>query len=142
MTGLDEQEAVAAQEMGRHRHLPAIGQHAGGVLGEFLDEAEDVVPAPAIEPSRVIPELVDDLVHFESRHDRFDQNGRADRALRYAEPLLRIAEHVVPQPGLEMALELRQIKVRCGAARHQLARIVEKEQCEIEERPGHRRPVD
>jgi hypothetical protein len=50
VAGLDQQQRVGAQE-GRHGHLlPAVRQHElRPVAREFLDEAEDVVPAAAVE---------------------------------------------------------------------------------------------
>jgi hypothetical protein len=60
----------------------------------------------------VLAQLVEDLVHLERGEDRLDQHGRLDRAARDAELVLRHHEHVVPQPRLEMALELRQVEVR------------------------------
>ncbi len=51
-------------------------------------------------------------------------------------------EHIVPQPRLEVALDLRQVKVGAGAARQQFLGVVKEEQREIEERAGHRVAVD
>ena len=68
----------------------------------------------------MIAQLVQDLVHLERGGDGLDQHRRLDRAARDAELLLREDEHVVPQPRLEMALELRQVEIGPGAAREQL----------------------
>ena len=64
------------------------------------------------------------------------------RPVRDAERLLRADEDVVPEPRLEMRLHLRQIKVRPGAARDQLLRVVEKVEPEVEEARRHRLAVD
>ena len=90
----------------------------------------------------MLAQLVQDLVHLERREDGLDQHGRLDRASRDAEPLLREQEDVVPQPRLEMALELRQVEIRPGAARDQLLGVVEDVQAEVEQRAAHRLPVD
>ena len=95
-----------------HRDLCAVGKHERGVLAELLDDAEDVVPAARVQPGCVIAQLVQDRVHLERRQDRLDQDGRAERAARDAERVLREAEHVVPQRGLVGALELRQVEGR------------------------------
>ena len=96
VAGLDQELAVAAQEMRGHCDLPAIGHHAIRVLGEFLNEAEDVIPAAAIEAGRMVAQFPEDLVHLEGGHDRFDQHGRADRPFGQAEPRLRMQEDAVP----------------------------------------------
>ena len=45
----------------------AVGQHERRVVAELLDDAEDVVPAPGVEPGGVLAQLVEDLVHLERR---------------------------------------------------------------------------
>jgi hypothetical protein len=51
-------------------------------------------------------------------------------------------EDLVPQPGLEVRLHLRQVEIRTGAAREQLLRVMEEEQCEIEQAAGDPLAVD
>ena len=105
-----------------HPDRVAVGQHELGTMAELLDHAEQVVPAARVEPRRVRPELVEDLVHLERREDRLDQHRRAHRAARNPERVLRQLEHAVPQPRLAMRLELRQIEVRPAADPLQRAR--------------------
>ena len=62
----------------------AVGRQEALVLPEPLDEGEDVVPAPAVEPGDVIAQLVEDLVHLEGRRQRLDQHRRLDGAARQA----------------------------------------------------------
>ena len=88
------------------------GSTNSAAVAELLDDREDVVPAAGVEPGAVVAQLVEDLVHLERGEDRLDQHGRADRAVRDAERVLREGEDVVPQPRLEVALELRQVEVR------------------------------
>src|SRR5207244_13378789 len=95
----------------------AVGEQALGAVPEFLDVAEDVVPAPAVQSRRMITQLPQDLVGLERRQDGLDQHGRADRAAADAERVLRGVEHVVPESRLEVTLELRQIEVRAAALR-------------------------
>ena len=90
----------------------------------------------------MVAQFPEDLVHLEGGEDRLDQHRRADRPFGQPEPCLRVQEDVVPQPRFEMALELRQVEVGAGAARHQFFRIVKEEQREVEERAGHRLAVD
>ena len=91
-----------------------------GVVAEFLDEAEDVIPAAAVQAGRVLAQLPQDLVHLKGGQDGFDQHGRADGAARDSERVLRHQEDVVPQAGFQAALQLRQVEVRarcrCGSA--------------------------
>src|SRR5688572_22308999 len=116
---------VGAHERHRHSHMCAVRQHKGAVMREFLDDAEDVVPAPRIETCRVIAQLVQDLLHLEGGEGRLDENRRADRPARHREGVLCEVEYIVPQPRLEMALHLRQIEIRAATAADQLLRIVE-----------------
>ncbi len=117
MRRLDQQLRVRAQEVRRHRHLPAVRQHLVRVAAELLDEAEDVVPAPAVEADDVVAQLPEDLVHLEGGEDHLDQQRRLDRLRREAEARLGVPEHLGPEPCLEMALGLRQVEVRAGAVR-------------------------
>ena len=88
VAGLDQGECVGTHERHFHRDRPAIGQAEAGLVPEFLDRAEDVIPASGIEPCRVFAQLVENLVHFERRQDRFKQHGRLDRAARDAKLVL------------------------------------------------------
>ena len=101
---------------------------------EFLDAAEDVVPAPDVEPGAVLAQLVEDLVHLERGEHRLDQHRGLDRALRDAELALRGDEDVVPQPRFEVALHLGQVEIGAGVAGEQRLRVVEEVEREIEDR--------
>ena len=52
-----------------------VGHDGVGVLTQGLDEGEDVVPAPAVEPRTVLPQLPQDLVHLEGCWQRLYQDG-------------------------------------------------------------------
>src|SRR5881394_3444993 len=54
MTGPDQQVDVGLEEVPVHRDARAIGQYKLRPAAELLDEAEDVVPAPAVESRRVL----------------------------------------------------------------------------------------
>ena len=135
---LHQQLRVRAHEWNRHRHLHAVRQHEVRSVAELLDDAEDVVPAPRVQPARVIAQLVEDLLHLERRKDGFDKDGGADRSARYTQRILRKVENVVPQPRLEMALELGQIEVRAAALPKQPLRVVKEVQTEIEQASRNR----
>src|SRR5699024_3212475 len=95
-----------------------------------------------VEPCRVLAEFVEDLLHLERRTDRLDQHRRTDGATRHPQLVLRETEDVVPQPGLEVALELGKIKVRPGSPCDQLPCIVEEVQSEIDQAGRNRTTVD
>jgi hypothetical protein len=109
---------------------------------ELLDDAEDVVPAAGVEAGRVVAQLVEDLLHLEGGEDRLDEDRRLDRARRQVETLLREVEDVVPEAGLEVALELGQVEVRAAALVEQALPVVEEVEPEVEEAAGDRLAVD
>src|SRR5207247_2278728 len=108
---------------------------------ELLDDAEDVVPASRIQPARMRAQLVKDFLHLESGEDRFDQNGRADRAARNLQRVLCEVENVVPQAGFEVALNLRQVEIRAASLVEQAPRVAEEVHPEIEQAARHRLPA-
>src|SRR5439155_17501648 len=137
VAGPYEQLPAAAQKRLVHRHLPPVGQDRRRVAAEGLDEGEDVVPAAEIEPGRVIAQLVQNLVHLQGGGQRLDKDGGPDASTRQVQFFLGVKEHVVPQTGLEMPLQLRQIEIRSGALRQETAGVVEEEQAEIEQGGRH-----
>jgi hypothetical protein len=84
----------------------------GAAAAQGLDHAEQVVPAPGVEPRGVLAQLVEHLLHLERGGQGLDQAGGPDGPPGDAEVVLRQDEGVVPQPRLEVALHLRQVEVR------------------------------
>ncbi len=119
----------------------AVGEDEVRPAAELLQAAEDVVPAPAVQPCGMFAQFVQHLVHLEGGQYGLDQHRRLDRAAQDAEALLGMDEHLVPQPRFEMALHLGQVEIRRAAARQQRLRIVEEVQTEIEQAGGHRLAV-
>jgi len=76
------------------------------------------------------------------RLNGFDQNGRANRALRNSKLILRKFESVVPNARLQMALHFWQIKVWAAASSEELLRSMEKVEAEIEETSRNRFAID
>ena len=120
----------------------AIGEQEIAFVPELFDAGKNVIPAAAVQSGGVIAQFVENLVHLECCRDRFDQNCRANRALRNAEFVLRQLEDVVPNARLQMALHFRQIKIWTASARDQLFRVVKEVEAEIEETAGNRLAVD
>src|SRR5450759_1636861 len=123
MARLDQKLGVRAHERHGHRHLRAVRQHELRSIPKLLDDAEDVVPPDGIQTTRVLAKLVENLLHLERREDRLEQNGGVNRAARDSAVVLREVEYVVPQPRLEMALELGPVSythLRAHETRHDL----------------------
>src|SRR5581483_5903297 len=102
----------------------------------------EVVPPAGVEPAGVVAQLVEDLLHLEGGQDRLDEDGGPDRAPVDAERVLGGVEDVVPQPGLEVALELGQVEVGAEALVQQAAGVVEEAQPEVEQAARDRGAVD
>ena len=142
VAGANEQLRVRAHERNRHRELRAVGEHAVGARAKCLDDAEQVVPAPRVQTSRMIAELIQDLLHLERGEDRFDQHGRANGSVGNTERVLRETEDVVPKTHLEVAFGLRQVEIRPRPASDELLRVVKEVQTEVEQTGRHRSAVD
>src|SRR6185295_6321303 len=106
-------------------------------VAELFDEAENVIPASAVQPAGVLAQLVENFLALEGAEDRLDQDRCAHTAAGNAERGLRVDEDIVPQPGLEMTLHLRQVKIGAAAPRQQLLRVVEKIESPVKERRRH-----
>ena len=76
------------------------------VLRNRLDEAEDVVPAAAVEAGGVVAQLIEDLVHLEGG-EASSRSAPSPLIVPRGRPraFLRGDEDVVPQAGLQMVLD-------------------------------------
>src|ERR1043166_3461002 len=93
---LDEQVHVGFQKMPVHGDRRSIRQNEVGVIPELLNEAENVVPATAIQARRVVAQFVENFIHFEGGENRLNQDSCANCATRNAEFILSKAKDVVP----------------------------------------------
>src|SRR5439155_4115702 len=98
----------------------------------------DIIPPPAVEPGRVLSQLIEDLVHFEDRGESLDQHRRLDRAASDAKRFLRVEEDVVPDPRFAMAFELREVEIRSRSPGQELVRVVKEIEAKIQEAPRNR----
>ena len=137
MASLDQKLDVSIHERHRHGDLRPVREDKVGVVSEFLDDAEDVVPPPTVETRRVVAQLVDDLLHLESREDGLDQHGSADRATGHAAVVLREVECIVPEAGLEVGLHLGQVEVWAESPPDGLMAVMEEVEAKVEERARH-----
>src|SRR5439155_932774 len=125
-----------------HRDLGAVGEDEVRTVGELLYDAEDVVTSPRVETASVIAQLIEDLVHLEGGQDRLYQHRAFDRPTAQIEGVFRECKHVVPKSGFQMALQFRKVEVGTGPLGQQAAGIMKNVEPEVEERAGHRLPVD
>src|SRR6476660_8963281 len=109
-----------------------------GGVGEFLNKAEDVIPATTVQPSGVITQFVKNLVHLKAGQNGLDEYGALDRALRQINILLGPNKNVVPQPRLQMAFYLGQVEVRTASSGQKFPGIVEEVEAKIEDGARHR----
>jgi hypothetical protein len=59
-----------------------------------------------VQAGGVFAQLPEDLVHLEGGQHGLDQHRRPDRPARELERVLAVYEDVVPEPRLEVVLEL------------------------------------
>ena len=121
-----------------HGHGAAVRQHEPRAVTELLDEAEDVVPAPAVEPHDVVAQFMEDLVDLECGGDGLDEDRDLDRPARQPEHALGVRDDLGPESRLEAVLEFRQVEVRSRASAQELGGVVVQVQAEIHERAGDR----
>ena len=93
VAGLEQQQGIGTHERYGHGDPGAIGKAEVAVDAEFLDAAEDVVPAAGVEAGAVVAQFVEDFVHLEGGRQGLDQRqevvGRriADGRVQAAAPL-------------------------------------------------------
>src|SRR5687767_2591734 len=90
----------------------------------------------------MLAEFVENLVHFKGGEDRLDQHRRPDRPARKPEFRLRQHENVVPEPRLQVGLELGEIEVWSAPPRDELVCVVKEKEREIKEAAGDTLSVD
>src|SRR6266853_1958823 len=112
MASLDQQFDVRAQEMSGHGDAAAIRENGVGIIGEFLDVTENIVPASGVQARGMFAQFIEDFIHLESSQNRLDQNSSLDCSGLQSQRLLRMEKHVIPEARLEVALQLGQIKIR------------------------------
>ena len=133
VTGLNQQIHVRLQEVPVHGDFGAVGKHEARMIAEFLDKAEDIIPAPAIETGGMIAQFIENLIHLVGAQDGLNQYRGADGASRNAHCILGKVEYVIPKAGFQMTLHLGQIEIGPGSNRHLLLHVMEEVQAEIEQ---------
>jgi hypothetical protein len=64
------------------------------------------IPPATVQTTRMLPQLVDNLVHLERGGDGLDQDSRANAPASDPEQILRHAEDIVPKASLKVVLHL------------------------------------
>src|SRR6201988_3157212 len=90
----------------------------------------------------MVPQFVENFVHFKCGENRLDQDGCPYAALRDAQLFLRKHKNIVPQSRFEMALELRQVEIRSRSCRQQLFCVVKEIEAKIKKGTRHRLTVN
>ena len=116
-----------------HGDLGTVREEIAGNVLETLDEAEDVIPAAAVQTRHVIPEFIEDLVHFKGRQNGFDEHRGLDGSCGDAQRFLGRHEDIVPQTRFQVALHFREVEIRAAAPGQEIFGVVEKEESEIEQ---------
>src|SRR6185437_7021124 len=112
------------------------------MIAENLDEAENIIPASAVEPGGMLLQLVKNFVHLERGENGFDEHRRANRAAWDPDVFLPEQKYVIPEARFQVTLHLGQIEVGAAPLRHQGFRIVEEVKPEIEQRAGDLFAID
>src|SRR5260370_28912299 len=99
-------------------------------------------PRSTLFPYTTLFRSVEDLLHLEGGRDGLEQDGRPDRASGDAERVLCDGEGVIPQPRLEVTLDLRQVEVWAPALVDLPLRAVVEVQAEVEQAGGYPLAVD
>jgi len=103
-----------------------VGHDPRGVLAQRLDVRKDHVPAPAVEPCRVLAQLIQNLVHLERRRQRLNQHRRLREVHT---PLLVTLHHACHQPWCTLAWEhwVRQCCAFAPLRKHYMQRFGRRE---------------
>jgi len=89
------------------------------------------VPA-TVQPSGVVAELEQDLLHLKGGRQGLDEDGGTDGVVRHADVGLGEQEDVIPETSFEVMFHLGKIEVRAEATVHQLLGVVVKIEGKVE----------
>lgn len=95
-------------------------------------QAEDIIPSPTVQPTRMLLQLVQNLLHLKRRGQGLNQHRPPDSPLPDAQLALREAKYVVPQSRFQVVFHLGQVEIRPRTARDEFLGVVVKVQAEIE----------
>jgi hypothetical protein len=133
VASLDEKADIGIHKPDLHRHILAVRQDSALVHSPFLDKAEYVIPAPTVQPTRVVSQFEEDLLHLEGSRESLDQDSSTDGTKRHANVGLREVEDVIPKAGFAVVFHFGEVEVGAGTTSNKLLGIVEEVEGEVEE---------
>src|ERR1700704_1897662 len=74
VTGLNQEPHIGIHETRLHCHILSVGKDGTLIQTPLLNEAEDVVPSSAVQATRVVAELEQNLFHLESGWECLNQD--------------------------------------------------------------------
>jgi len=84
----------------------------------------------------MIPQFIDEFVHFKGRGDRLDKTSAPNRPSGHADPILRNTEDIVPKSRFKVTLHFGEVEIGSCAGPDEFVGIVEKVETEIENGAG------
>src|SRR5680860_801201 len=100
--------------MNVHGDLFPIGQDKIFMVPEFFNYTEDIIPSSGIHSDNMIFQFEQYLLYFEASQNSLQQNGGLYSTYRNAQHLLRIYKDIVPQSGLFMVFQFRNVIIWAG----------------------------
>lgn len=92
----DEEIRIRFHEVLPHPDLESVREETIGVTLKGLDVAENVVPSAAVQPDRVVPQLVQNLIHLKHSWERLNQYSPSNASSLDSCHFLRLLKHTVP----------------------------------------------
>lgn len=83
MASLNQEPDISVHKANCHGDIFAVGKNGTPIGSSLLNEAEDVVPASAVESGRVVPQLKQNLFHLERSRESFNQDSGSNRVVWY-----------------------------------------------------------
>ena len=154
MARFNQELHICIHERDRHGDIATIGEYELRMITELLDETENVIlgvsyvekgqiyPSTTVQSRRMISQFIDEFIHFECGRDRLNETSASNRTPRHADPILRHAEDVIPEPCFEITFHLGKIKVWSSSCFHEFMGVVEKVESEIKDAATDRFRVD
>lgn len=145
---------ICIHERDRHGDIATIGEYELRMITELLDETENIIlgvstlkkakfyPSTTVQSRRMISQFIDEFIHFECGRNCLNKTSASNRAPRHADPVLRHAEDVIPEPCFKITLHLGKIKVRSSSCFHEFMGVVEEVKSKVKDAATDRFRVD
>ena len=137
MAAANDVTGVRLHERLLHTDLAPIGENKRRIVIVHLNVTEDVVPPPAVEPGRVIPELIQNFLGLKNGRQGLNEAGGLHRPNRKTHGALSADKNIIPNSRLKVTLHLRQVEVGGGTSGDELASIMEKVEAKVDQHTRH-----